>query len=255
MSVMTPFKARLIEAALGGAVGAGAGGYVGLKTFQTKDPQYWIQGDQIYSRELEPREEKDRIKRLASAALAGAGGLASLSLGASAIRRGFLRAQDLKHGRQAFKTLMSQSMDGAIAGERSSLASKNRALKAAKVRMSSHGGDPIEYLREFKAQDVGGKSRGVSATKDLLEKLQRMRNSQAFNVDKYISDAQSERNIQPWGGFRRVKVERGGIVHEMPLPVTAEGQMARVIGPENLNWDDKGNLKGPTPAFWKNRVR
>lgn len=85
---MSPLSARAVEAATGGALGAGSGALLGRQTYSPKDPAEWLdEMGQVQSRPLTASEAAERSKRTKKGALAGALAGAGGGLGASSLRR------------------------------------------------------------------------------------------------------------------------------------------------------------------------
>lgn len=108
LAALTPFKARAIEAAAGGVVGAAGLGFLGAKTFKTEKPRLWLMGDQIYGRDLEPQERRDQAKRVLGAAAVGALLGGGGSMGVSTLRRRMATKGDLADATKLFNTYFGQ---------------------------------------------------------------------------------------------------------------------------------------------------
>lgn len=189
-------KARAIEAVVGGGIGgllgAGAGGY----TYTPKDPQEWAdEHGKVYARSLTSQEKGERKQRMMRAALIGALGGGSASLGGSVLRRQAIDAAEEK----ALPEVESMYLDGL----KKVVTDRRAAADRAKIPILK--GSRLAQRREADA---------VKAERLLTEHQAKIRN--------LLIDAANERKGQPWGGYTS-EVAGSGLNERL----THQGQLAK----------------------------
>ncbi len=256
-AAMTPAKARALEALAGLVVGGGAGGFLATKTFQTKEPRYWLQNGQIYGRDLSKSEKQDFLKRLGKAAVMGGSGAAALSLGASAIRRKHLTARDARLSREAFQRIF-KPLDIAIRKQKSNVSGSGARIKQLREAQGQVKGVGRSTEQLQVAHDLEQTLKGHREAEAVLERLRSQKKSHSF--DLYLDRARKARKHVPWGGkaARDVPIGEKRVV-KVPSRMTAEGQMSEVLGKDNVSYsftpDGKRHVSGPGQAYWTGKAR
>jgi hypothetical protein len=232
-AALTPFRARAVEAGLGAVVGAGAASYLGHQTFQTEKPRYWLQDGQVFGRDLTRAEKNGLAKRLAAAAVIGAGSGATASLGGSAIRRAMLHKTDIAEAQKLF-----QSYYGTLDGE---------------LRRAKYWNNDAAVVAKYDAASTVDEIAEIERRRDLahaaLAPLRDLKENRLPTSEGFVERAKKERAHHPWGGPRY----HGSI----PLPTTVEGQMVQDIGLQNLdhaNPDPALRRRPRDSEYWQKRV-
>ena len=215
------FKARAIEALAGGAVGAGALGFLGGKTFQTKEPRFWISSGQVYGRDLTKEEKTDFLKRLGKAAVIGASVGAGLSIAGSGLRRKMLSNVDADEAKRAFQSYF-ESLNKAV-----------RVSERLKPRTQPSYAEASELMKAYRDRTT---------------------------AEAFVDRARRYRTDAPWGGPASSTARLPGpMLHTpegtlvptvkdiaIPGPATAHGQMIKELGLENIDFgrDSQNRFRG-----------
>lgn len=193
---MGKVEARAIEALVGGGLGAASLAGIGALTHAPKTPTEWLGEDgKFHSRNLTPAEKKNRNKKLLLAALIGAGAGSAGSVGASALRRNLLAADEAN--------LVPKLMDERLGGLRKIVANRVKEVeKASKLK----GSEELTRRESLAAQ-----------AKSLLDEQEK-------KISSLAEAAKEERAGKPWGGFRLTGAGPTPVPHEK---LTLEGQAER----------------------------
>lgn len=224
---MTPLRARALEGLAGLTVGGALGGAAAAKTYQSKEPRFWVQGGQVWGRDLSKEERGEIVSRAVKGAAIAGTLLAAGSLVGSAVRRNQISATDLAEGQKAFGHYF---------------ASLNQAVK----RTSRSARTAPDDASKANAQEM-------------LSRLKSYRSSPRNTADHYMDLAKKRRESALWGGARVQQIQKGDQIIPIPGPSTAEGQMLNELGPGQLSYYLRergriGRAASPGPDYWQRRA-